>query len=139
MDGEEPLLIAQWQPVDRRGGAGALEVPDWPSMARTGRRRAAKRAWAKEAHVTFKGPRHALANDPKKGSFAKKICFFAKAEGKLFCAQFAHRGSSLAFFCTKRESSMTYDVLITAVPNGLPDVEHEADTIRSAFARRQIR
>ena len=55
------------------------------------------------------------------------------------CAQFAHRGSSLAFFCTKRESSMTYDVLITAVPNGLPDVEHEADTIRSAFARRQIR
>ena len=34
---------------------------------------------------------------------------------------------------------MTYDVLITAVPNGIPDVEHEADTIRSAFGVRAVK
>ena len=34
---------------------------------------------------------------------------------------------------------MTYDVLITAVPNGIPDVKHEADTIRSAFGVRAVK
>jgi hypothetical protein len=38
VDGDEPLLITQRQPVDRRGGGGALEVPDWPSTAWNGRR-----------------------------------------------------------------------------------------------------